>query len=361
MRLFFTVVVLACASWVIAQTQAVDTAIQKPMIAPRAPSQGARFRKGPSPGMAPVNAKTANVPPTTPVVRLKGVCKDRPAKSACETVVTREDFDNYASLYAPDLAPAARGRVAVQYAGTLAFAALAEQQGLEKNVALAKEIELQLKLVRKRILANAYLQTLQKQTVGEAEIQQYYEEHKAQYEQIQVRRLSVPFLVPTEDGRPLDRSKVKAEMDELRKRAVAGEDLDALQQDAYKHLHVQAAPPTVNVLTVQRYSVQGDEAKALELKPGEISEVLDLPASFAVLKIESKDPVPLQSVHQQIEATLRGNRVKGEVNKLGSKISAEFNLQYLEMPAQPELFALTAINPVVSRGGVGRRPAAARP
>jgi hypothetical protein len=293
------------------------------------------------------------------VVTLQGVCKQRQPKSVCETVITREDLDRFTEAFAPDAAPAARGRVAVQYAGTLAFSSLAEQQDLDKNPVLAKELDFQLKLVRMRFLASVYLQSLQRQTpiIAEAEIHKYYDEHRGQYEQVQVRRLSVPFSVPTEDGRPLDRSAVKTEMEELRKRAVAGEDLNQLQQDAYQHFHIQAAPPVVGVLTVPRNTVQGDEAKALDLNPGELSAVLDLPAAVAIMKVESKDAVPIQYVRQEIEAVLRGERLKREVDKLAGKISAQFNLQYLELPSQPDLFSLTAINPSVSRARAGRTSA----
>jgi len=347
MRLFVTAVILAGASPVMAQT-AAEPPVQKPVVVQ--PQASRPMRRAAAPGMAPGETKTT-VAPTTPVVTLKGVCKDRQPKSACETVITREDLDRYAEAFAPDAAQTARGREAAQYAGAMMFSSLAEQQGLDKNPALAKELELQLKIVRMRFLAAIYLRNLQKQTTGiaESDIQKYYGEHRSQFEQVQVRRLSVPFVVPTEDGRPLDHAAVKAELEELRKRAVAGEDLNQLQQEAYKHLHIQATPPAVVVTTVQRLTVQGDDAKALELNPGEVSGVLDSAAAFAIVKIESKDPVPVQYVRQEIEATLRAERLKSEIDKLAGKISPQFNLQYLEMPAQPDLFALTATNPSASR------------
>jgi hypothetical protein len=271
-------------------------------------------------------------------------------------------LDKFVNAFAPDASETVRGRLAVQYARTVAFSALAEQQGFEKNPVLAKEIDIQLKLIRMRILASAFLQNLQNQTtsIAESEIQKYYDKHRDQYEQAQVRRLSVPLVVPTENGRPLDRAAVKSEMEELRGRAVAGEDFNQLQQDAYKHLHVQATPPPVNVMMLRRSNLQGDEAKAFDLNPGEISTVLDLPAAFAVVKIDSKAPMPIESVRQEIEAALRGGRMQNDISKLAKKISAQFNLEYLGMSSQPDLFGLTAISPVASRGSIretsGTRP-----
>lgn len=353
MRSLATVIMLACASGVNAQTTAGDIPVNRPTVMSQAPAKKHSIRKAAPPGVG--NVKAANVPPGTPVVTLQGVCKDRQAKSPCETVITRQDLDLFISLYAPNTSEAGRGHMAVQYARNVAFSALAEQQGLDRNPALAKELELQLKLVRMRVLANAFLESLPKPAasdVTEPESQRYYEEHRAQYEQVQVRRLSVPFAVPTESGRPLDRAAVKAEMEEARSRAVAGEDLNQLQQDAYKHLHIQATPPTVGVQTLRRISLQGDDLKVFDLKPGEISTVLDLPAAFAFVKLESKEAVPIGSVHQEIEAALRQKRIEDEVGGLTKGIGAKFNLQYFGMPSQPDIFRLAATSPTASGGGV---------
>jgi len=363
MRFFVTAAALACVSGVIAQTQGVDTPVQKPMAMPKAPTARKRIiRPGTAQGAAPANAaKAPEVPPDTPVVTLKGVCKDPQAKGgACQTVITREDLDRYIASSGPESA-GARGRLAVQYARTQAFSALAEQQGLDKNPVLAKELAAQLKLARMRILATAFLQSQQARQLTattEVEVQKYYELHKDQYEQVQVRRMAIPVVAPTEDGRPLDRAAVKAEMEELRKRAVAGEDLNQLQLEAYRHLHIQAPPPPLNPVTWRRGMVQGDEAKAFDLKPGEMTDVLDLPAAFAVLKIESKEPAPIETVRPEIDGGLRRLRMQNQLSKLTKEVSAEFNLQYLDMQAQPDLFSGVPM-PVpapASRAGIPRAP-----
>jgi len=310
------------------------------------------MRPAGQPATAPGSVKAASVPPATPVVTLQGVCKERQANSACKTVITREDLDRFVASSGPNVPETARGRLAVDYARTLAFSGLAEQQGLEKNPVLAKEIDAQVKLLRMRLLASAYMQNVQRQTtpVTEAEIKTYYDTHRDLYDQVQVRRVSVPFAVPTASGRPLDHAEVKAEMEQLRTRAVAGEDLNQLLLDAYKHLHIQATPPPVNSVAWRRNSVQGPEASAFDLKPGELSAVLDLPASFAVLKVDSKDPVAMETVRQEIEAGLRRDRTQGDLSKLGKKVKTDFNLQYLELSSQPDIFSLTPItSPAIIR------------
>jgi hypothetical protein len=300
----------------------------------------------------PASAKTPAVPPSTPVVTLQGVCKDRQAKTACETVITREDLDRFVDASTAAGSKTSRGLQAVQYARSLAFSTLAEQQGLARDPAVAKELDAQLKLVRARILADAFLEKLQAQAppVADADIQKYYNEHQNQYLQIQVRRLAVPFEVPTDSGRHLDLAAAKAEMAEVRSRALAGEDLNQLQQDAFRHLRIQATPPSVNTFTLRWGTLQGDEAKLFEMNPGEISAVLDLPAAYAVVKLESKDPMPLETVRQEIENTLRREGLQNEVNKRTKDISAQFNLQYFDMPSQPNILGIMVTGPAVGRG-----------
>ena len=91
----------------------------------------------------------------------------------------------------------------------------------------------------------------------------------------------------------------------------------------------------MNVVTLRRAGLQGDEAKLFDLNPGEVSAILDLPASFAFVKLESKDPMTMQSVRQEIEAALRRDRLQNEVSKRTKSITAEFNLEYFGLSSQP--------------------------
>jgi len=174
MRLSVIAVAVAATSSLLAQAPAEQAPIdqapvqqapaQKPTALPRTPAQRQRLRQPGAPVPTATNTKAPDVPPDTPVVTLDGLCQDRQAKGPCKTVITREDLDKFIGAFAPENGQAVRGREAVQYARTLAFSNLAEQQGLDKNPAVAKELELQIKLVRMRFLATAFLQGLQQQT-----------------------------------------------------------------------------------------------------------------------------------------------------------------------------------------------------
>ncbi len=337
MRLLVAVATLVWASGLMAQTK---VAAADETAAPHQPIRAQRFGRTAGFGTAPRGARKAPIPASAPVVTLTGVCKDPQAKAPCKTVITREELDAFAEAMAPGAPESARGRLALQYARTIVLSHLAEQKGLEKNPALAKEMAIQLLLARMRILANAYWQAVKAQTpkVSDADAQKYYDAHREQYEQAQVLRISVPLALPNANTRILDRRAVRAEMEALRARALAGEDFNVLQREAYKKLQILAEPPAVTPTSIRRNSLQGDEAKAFDLQPGDISEVLDLPAAVAIVKMESKAAPPLASVREEIENALMRNQLEEELTKATGKIGAKFNLDYLDLTSQPALF-----------------------
>lgn len=354
MRIHLAAAAAACASLVSTQAQIADTTVKRAMPVTQA-KPGARST---SPRVPAPSTKAISLPPDAPVVTLKGVCAPKPAPRApqpatpvCQTVVTRGDLDGFIKAVAPDSTNAQRGRVAVQYARTLAFSELAEQQGFAKDPAVAKELAEQVKLAKMKVLSDAFLQSIQSKTViTEADVQTYYDQQKEQFETVTVSRLAVPFLVPNETGRRLEPAVVKAELEKLQKRAAAGEDMAQLQIEAFDHLHVLAPPPPLGSDSFRRGSVQGDEAKAFDMKVGEVSSVLETPASLAILKLESRTPLPLAMVRPEIQAKLHRDRVEKAIYGTTKDIKPMFNLEYLDMPAQPDVFAgLTTNTPAGNR------------
>ncbi len=333
MRWYVTAAALACASGLVPQIQAGDT---PGAPAPR-PATLQWGKHAPRRGAS----RPKDVPPDTAVVTLEGVCSK--PQSPCKTVITRADLDAFIRAFAPEASPAERRRMAVEYARALALASVAEQSGLEKNPEVVKELEARARLARMRVLSEALLDKVRQQpresrAALEARVVKYYEIHKQDYEVAKVRRMAVPVLAQVAGGAGLKSADVKAELEKIRTRAAAGEDLAQLEQQAFKDLHILATPPPVEERTLRRGELAGDELKAFEMQPGEVSPVLDEPAALAIVKMESKETLPYEAVAPEIAARLQLEREESEMSRLTSKINAQFNLDYLGMAAQPELF-----------------------
>jgi hypothetical protein len=364
MRFYVTAVVLACVPLAIAQPSPMDTPAHSAPLMPSASVPRGQILQAMPAGSQPGTAKKPNVAPTAALVTLNGVCKPSQAKAACKTVITRAELDGYVNAFAPDVSETAEGRMAIQYAKTVAMAGMAEQQGLDKDPAVAKELALQLKLARLRVLSMAFMKKVHGQTmaaVPPVEVQHIYEENKSQYEEARIIRLSVPMEAPNDTGRPLDRATVKTELEALRNRALAGEDLNQLQAAAFKDLNIHATPPTLSVYPLRRAGLQGDEIKIFDLKPGEISPVLDLPASYAIVKLESKETMPMEQVRAEISDRLFRNRIQSAMETVTKGVTANFDLGYFGMTSQPDIFGPTPFAPLAGQARAHRLKAATRP
>jgi len=289
----------------------------------------------------PVSTNT-EVPPDTPVVTLEGVCDHSqvPGTKDCKTVITRAQMDSIIDLLAPGTPQDARPQFAIKYTRLLAASGVARREHLEKNPGVANELEAQLKLARMQVLANTLYHQMQEQAenVPTSEIQKYYADHQANFDQGEVWRLYVPRSIARTSGQPLDASAIKAKADELRERAAAGEDFDQLQREAYKDLGINVTPPPTKLNMVRRTSLPQDEAKVFDLNVGELSPVLESGGALVILKLESKQSIPVESAGPEIKSILQRDHLQRELQSAANNVKAQFNLKYLDMPSAPELF-----------------------
>jgi hypothetical protein len=296
----------------------------------------------------------ADVPPDTPVVTLEGIC-DHPRVSptkACKTVITRAQIDSMVEMMTPGASPDARRTFAISYARLLAVSSAAERQHLEKDPAVAAELQEQLKILRMRLLTNAFYHHMEEDAanVPPSEIQKYYTEHKAIFEEGEVWRLSIPrsALTTGQLNLALDASDVKVRMDEIMKRAASGEDFNQLQQEAYTMFGITTEPPPIKTSMLRRTSLRPMEAKVFDLEVGQATQMMDSPDGFVLLKLESKQYVPIEDAQAQIKPILQQQRKAEKLQSAAKDVTAEFNLAYLGTPTAPELFppqAPTQVSP----------------
>ena len=301
------------------------------------------------------SSTAAEVPPDTAVVTLEGICDQpgAPRSTSCKTVITRARIDSLIDVLAPEASPAARRRFAIGYARLLAASGVAQSQQLEKDPAVASELQAQLELVRMQVLANTLFHQMEERAadVPMSEIQKYYLAHKTDYEQGDVRRLAIPRSALTASGQPAGAVDAKAKMDELAARAAAGEDFDQLQQEAFKIFGIDSPLPPTKLSMVRRTNLLPGEGKVFDLNVGEVSQILDSPDSFVIVKLESKHTLPIEIVEPEIKASLQQERMAQELQSVAKNVKAQFNLAYLDIPAAPELFLPSATpQPSASKG-----------
>ena len=66
--------------------------------------------------------------------------------------------------------------------------------------------------------------------------------------------------------------------------------------------------------------------------------MLDSPDAYVILKLESKQPVPIELAQSEIKPVLQRERKAKGLEDATKNVSADFNLAYLGVQSPPELF-----------------------
>lgn len=337
--------------------------------APAAPS-GAQTPP-PNPAKAPGSqAPEVKVGPDDPVLTIKGLCADATLEGdACKTVVTRAQFEKLADTLQPGMAPAMRSRLATAYARMLAMSSAAEKRGLEKT----PHFEESMRFARMQILSQELSKALQSEAnnVSDQDIQDYYQKNPANFEQATFVRIFVPHSKRVETpaaatpkktasktGSSSDSSKtaatapkaaaktpspeeqqkageeaMKKEAALLRARLVKGEDPEKLQKEAFAAGGLPGIPPSAKMEKVRRTTLPAGHQAVMDLKPGEVSEVISDPSGNYIYKLISKETLPLDDkTKTEIKNQLSAQRYREAMQRFQN--NADLNDAYFG-PSRP--------------------------
>jgi len=359
MRLFRLISVLCLSSLIVtAQTSSSPS--------PKTASSGQTAK---SSSAKPKAAESKEVGPNTAVITIKGLCSTTAPKAAvskttaaaktkpatCETVVTRKQLELLIDAVRPNLQPTQRRTLAQQYAELLIMANAAVKAGVEKD----PKVEEQIRLSKLQALASSYSRQVQQKEadVPQADIEKYYQENAAKYEQAKLQRIYVP-AVTTEEGKPPDAAVTKLLAEKLQQRAASGEDFDKLQKEAFTAANNKGTPPSVDMGERRRSTLPAKQADGVfGLKVGEVSPPLEDASGFDIYKVVSKDQVPLDKVHDEIKATLGREHFRETIEKVRSSVKPTYNDAYFGSATPPA----TAGAPPAALPPSSPAPAAAQP
>lgn len=289
---------------------------------------------------------TADLPPATPVITIRGLCENPPAnKSAatdCTTVITRAEFEKLIGAVQPTMTAPVRRQFANNYARALVMSEKAVQMGLDKDPAFQE----QMRLARIQVLSAALNKAIQDRAaqVSDQDIEDYYRNNMSKFEQVDVERIYIPKspqqevsdtkLSPTERQK---RTQASAEAmrtlaDKLRARAVEGEDFTKLQADAYEAAGIKSIAPNVSIGKTMRSRLPPDQVFVMNLKAGEISAVIDDQNGYFIYKVKSKSTLKLDEAREEIKGALRAQRMGNEMKDIQESATPTLNESYFAAP-----------------------------
>jgi len=278
-------------------------------------------------GLAQSNQKQSR--PSDPVLILHSLCADpAPANDAsCQTVITRQDFDVLIAALDPHMPESNRLVLATEYAKLLVLGNEAERLKLDHDPAFQQLMA----FTRLQLLERQLVRQLEQQAsvISSTDVAQYYREHLSSFEQGSFLRLYIP-----------KQGKLSApeQAAVIQKRAVAGENFDQLQQEIWIAQGRPSGAPATRTGVVRRSNLPQAIQKIFDLKPGEVSGLIDDPGGYYIYKLENKEAIPQEQVSSEIRTLMANQRLQDQISKLRSAVMISVNEDYFgALPSTEEL------------------------
>jgi hypothetical protein len=311
------------------------------------------------------------VGPDDVIITIKNFCSDPSLTGdACKTTITKAQFEKLADALQPNMSPAMRRQLATAYARMLTMSTEAEKRGLDKT----PHFEEATHFARMQILSQDLGKALQTDSgnVSDQDIQDYYQKNMANFEMAtfirifvpHTKRVETPAVMPAKksaaDGAakttpkppikklsPEEQQKageeaMRAEAARLRTRLNAGEDPEKLEKAAFAAGGLPGTPPPTKMEKVRRTSLPPSHQAVMELKEGEVSEVISDPSGNYIYKMVSKETMPLDSANTEIKNTISAQRYRESMQKFQN--NADLNDAYFGPARGPGM-------PMPPRGG----------
>jgi parvulin-like peptidyl-prolyl isomerase len=258
------------------------------------------------------------------------------------TQVTEAEIDAVVSNLGPKakaiVATQGRRPVGEEYLKMLLLSQRATDEHLDSSPAIRSQPELQ----RAQTLAQAeYQQMASEVQITEEDVSRYFTAQRSEFETVQVREFLIRKRPPgTEDpkqGLPIQEAKTTAES--IRKALLAGTDVDEVAQTFATSISVMLIDRKPR--TLRRSEMKPALEKAsFDLPDGGVSEVVDTPEAFIVVKVLGHQRPELKEVAKEIESRLRQQRLDVEVDDLKKKAGVWMDEDYFKAkpvvkPASP--------------------------
>jgi len=276
-----------------------------------------------------------------PLITVTGLCDNPSAEAAasnCKTVITQAQFEKLVNAVQPSMSARARREFALNYAEALVMAKKAEQMGLDKGVSF----EEQMRLSRIQVLSQDLKKVIQEKAsqISDKDVEDYYNTNTAKFEKAEMDRIYIPKsqqALSVSDKKLTDgdtqmhsqdsEQTMKEEADNLRARAVAGEEFTKLQADAYQVARIKSTAPNTSMV-IRRISLPPNQVSAMDLSPGKVSSVLADPNGYVIYKVKTKSMLSMDQARDEIKATLRLQRTQEEMQSIEESVTPTLDESY---------------------------------
>jgi peptidyl-prolyl cis-trans isomerase C len=253
-----------------------------------------------------------------------------------DVTITAGQFDALVDSLPEQVRAQARGPARTQLAQNLARVIVLAKEGKRLKLDETPTYKTQAEFQAENILAAlVYTQITKDNTPSEAELRKYYEDHKAEFEQVHARHILIRFQgssLPIKAGqKDLTEAEALAKAQALRQRIQGGEDFAKI---ATQESDDAGSAVSGGDLGTFRHGqmVPSFEQVAFALKPGEVSDPVKTQFGYHVIKVESKDNKSFEDVRPDLERQLAPVQAQKAVDDLVKKTPAVLDPEFFPKP-----------------------------
>lgn len=212
------------------------------------------------------------------------------------------------------------------------LAAEGVKAGLDKD----PEVQSQLALLKENLIAQAELKKMDNAlSVSDAELQKYYDAHKAEYEEVKARHILIAFKgspAAQAGKKELTEDEAKAKAEDIRKQITAGGDFAALAKKESDDVGSGAQGGDLGSFG-RGQMVPEFEKAAFEAKAGEVTPVVRTQYGYHVIQVLEHGATPFEQMKPTLAKNQRQAKMQAALDELKSK--AVYSETYFPKPAPP--------------------------
>jgi hypothetical protein len=213
---------------------------------------------------------------------------------------------------------------------------LLSQRAMNEHLDASPDVRMQLQIQRAETLAQAEYQKMASEVkVTKEEVSQYYTAHSSEFESVLVRQFLIrkrpPGIEDPKQGLTIQEARTTAES--IRKALLAGTDIDAVAE-TYSSISVMLIDSKPR--TLRRADMKPALEKAtFDVPSGGVSEVVDMPQAFMVVKVFAHQNSELKDVAAEIEAKLQRQKLDAQIDAMKTSAGIWMDEDYFKKSAPP--------------------------
>jgi hypothetical protein len=297
----------------------------------------------------------SEVKPDTAVITINGLCDSGLATSThpvplppapgfskaidpgCKTVITREQYEKLLDGVGLPASYYHGSTRAHEYANTLVFA----EKGRELQVEKDPRFQQKARYSYVQDLNQYALIHMQDQAndISDADVEKYRKEHPERFVRSHIFQIAVPKFKEHDAGGntsakpdPAEQAEMHKAALDLQKEAVAGADPDELEEKAYKIAGSEAVPDTDLGIQVPDQIPIEYRKLLFDLKPGEVSQVIENDHEYLFFKCTEKENIPAA----ESKSFMGFLRMRDARRTMKDGVQMQFNEDYFGPPGSQE-------------------------